>query len=87
MRAETSKLILRYCHTMTTGGVITTFIGAFAGMDVTPLVELDVALIGLTGAAHSFYYYKAKCENLAKHGLKDKITMSGESEYGGYYGS
>ena len=77
-RIETSKKILIYCDIMTTTSTIAAFIVALTGVEMTGLAEIVVALIGLSAAAHSLYYYKAKCENMAKYGQQDKITMSGE---------
>ena len=35
---------------------------------------------GLATAAHGFYYWKAKAENLRKHNQADKVTMSGDDD-------
>ena len=84
-RVETSKKILLFCDITTALAVIAAFTVAVLGVEMTGLSEIVVALIGLSAAAHSFYFWKAKAENLSKKGLKDKITMNEEDQtWGGY---
>lgn len=75
-RVETSKKILIFCDTIVTVSVAGAFIIALIGSDVMGISDIVVALIGLSAAAHSFYYWKAKAENLKKYHLEDKIKMS-----------
>ena len=75
-RVETSKKILIYCDLVTLLIVIAAFILSAVGSDMTGISEISVAFIGLTAAAHSFYFWKAKAENLHKRHLDDKITMN-----------
>lgn len=72
---ETSKKILLFCDIVVVLTVTATFIVAILEIDVTALAEITVALIGLAGAAHSFYYWKAKAENMSKYKRRDGITM------------
>lgn len=77
---ETSKKILVYCDTVTVVAVAVVFTLAAIDIDITGLSEIVVALIGLSAAAHSFYYWKAKAENMAKFRRKDGITMENNLE-------
>ena len=49
---------------------------AVTGVEMTGLAEIVVAVIGLSAAAHSLYFWKAKAENLKKFNLDDKIKMN-----------
>lgn len=72
---ETSKKILLFCDTATSLSVIAAFTVAVAGVEMSGISEIVVALIGLSAAAHSFYYWKAKAENMNKFKRRDGITM------------
>lgn len=84
-RTETSKKILIFCDTLTTLAVIAAFSVAVMGVEMSGLSEIVVALVGLSAAAHTFYYWKAKCENLKKYHKEDEIRMSEEGQvWSGY---
>lgn len=76
-RVETSKKILIYCDAIVAITVIVMFVAIFFGADAGSISEVVVALIGLAAASHSFYYWKAKAENMKKLDRSDGITMSG----------
>jgi len=75
-RTETSKKILIYCDVVTVLIILAAFIVALMGVDVSGLSEIVVAFIGLTAAAHSFYFWKAKAENMKKYHQEDRIEMN-----------
>ena len=84
-KIETSKKILLYCDILTSLSVAASFTVAAIGVEMSGLSEIVVALVGLSAAAHSFYYWKAKCENLKKYHKEDEIRMSEEGQsWGGY---
>lgn len=74
-KIECSKRIVIFCDTLTALAVTATFAGWFAGLEPSGLDGIVTAVIALSAAAHSFYFWKAKAENLRKYGLKDTITM------------
>ncbi len=83
-KIDTSKKILIYCDTLTALIILAAFAVAVCGVEMSGLSEIAVAFIGLTATAHSFYFWKAKAENLHKHKLDDKISMSdNDNSYGG----
>lgn len=49
------------------------------GRDGAP--EMLAAIASIAGVVIGFYVWKAKAENLNKHGLKEKISMNGTEEY------
>lgn len=73
VRLEASKKIVIFCDVLTGMAVITTFIGWLAGYEPSGLDGIVTAVIALSGAAHSFYFWKAKAENLKKFGMLDKM--------------
>lgn len=75
-KVETSKKILIYCDIVTVLIILAAFTAAVCGVEMSGLSEIVVAFIGLTAAAHSFYFWKAKCENLHKFKQDDKMSMS-----------
>ena len=76
-KIETSKVLLYYCDALLTATVILTFVVVFIFKDPSPLSYMIPGVFGLATAAHGFYYWKAKAENLRKHNQADKVTMSG----------
>ena len=74
-KVEASKKIVIFCDVLTGMAVITTFVGWLAGYEPSGLDGIVTAVIALSGAAHSFYFWKAKAENLKKFGMSDKIDM------------
>ena len=66
---------------MTALVTLLTFTALFMGHDLTAIVEADKGIYALTGAAHTFYYWKAKAENMAKYAQHDRITMNGGDTY------
>ena len=54
-----------------------TVVTVFVLQDPSPLEFLIPAVFGLAATSHGFYYWKAKNENMAKHGNHLK-----EDEYG-----
>lgn len=74
-RIESSKKIVIFCDALTTLTIVMTFIGWFFGHDLSGMDVIVPAVIGLSAAAHSFYYWKAKAENMKKFGMQDTITM------------
>ena len=82
MKKETSKKILIFCDALAAAATVASFAALFLGHDLSGVAEIDRGIYALAGAAHSFYFWKAKAENLKKYGQKDKITMSeGENSY------
>ena len=77
-RIETSKKILIFCNLLTGVATVATFIGMFMGLDISSIVEADKGIYVLAAAAHSFYFWKAKAENMQKYGQREKIEMGGE---------
>ena len=65
-KIEASKRIIIYCDSLLTVVTIITFVAAFLGIEVSSLVTLDVCIAGLVTAAHSFYFDKARRENITK---------------------
>lgn len=66
-RIETTKKLLIFTDTLLILCVILTFIGWFKGYEPSSIVTLDISVIGLTTALHSFYIWKAKNENCQKN--------------------
>ena len=79
-KTETSKKILRYCDILLALTVAATIISKYTGIDVSDLAQIVTALCGLSAAAHSFYYWKAKAENMRKYGRASAITMQDETD-------
>lgn len=77
-KIETSKVLLYYCDGLLTATVILTFVVVFIFKDPSPLSYMIPGVFGLATAAHGFYYWKAKAENLRKHNQADRVTMSGD---------
>ena len=75
-KIETSKKILIYCDVVTAIIILAAFVVAICGVEMSGLSEIVVAFIGLTAAAHSFYFWKAKAENMKKYHQEDRIEMS-----------
>ena len=75
-RIETSKKIVLFNDILTVLCIITGFVCKFFGLDISDMTEIIVAVIGLSAVGHSFYYWKAKAENLHKYGHDDKIDMN-----------
>lgn len=81
-KIEASKKIVIFCDVLTACSVITTFIGWLAGYEPSGLDGIVTAVIALSAAAHSFYFWKAKAENLKKYGMSDKITVEDNENAG-----
>lgn len=75
-KIETSKLLLYYCDGLLTATVILTFVVVFVFKDPSLLAYVIPGVFGLATAAHGFYFWKAKAENLRKHNQANKVTMS-----------
>lgn len=80
-KIESSKKILIFCDTLLLGSVIATFVALFKGYEVSSIVTLDGTLSGLSGVGHSFYYWKARAENLHKYGKDQDIEKLPTDDY------
>ena len=67
-RIETSKALLIFTDILAVAVIIITVVAVFYTQDATALEFLIPAVFGLTATSHGFYYWKAKNENIAKHG-------------------
>lgn len=76
-KLESSKKILIFSDILLSLVVLFTFIALFLNIPVEGIVQLDVALIGLSTMAHSFYFWKAKCENIRKNPDISKLIEQG----------
>lgn len=76
-KMETSKKILLFCDVMTAGSVIATLTALFMQIEVSGIAPVIESVVGLAAAAHGFYYWKAKAENMHKYGKDDNIDMGG----------
>ena len=74
---ETSKRLLIFSDILAVAVTAITVVAVFVLQDASPLEFLIPATFGLTATSHGFYYWKAKNENIAKHGNNTK-----EDEYG-----
>lgn len=66
-RIETTKKLLIFVDVLLTISVVLTFVGWMKGFEPSSMVTLDISLVGLTTAMHSFYVWKAKHENCQKN--------------------
>ncbi len=70
-RCETSKQLLIFSDTLAVAVTVISTVAVFVTGDTSPLSYLIPAVFGLTATSHGFYYWKAKNENMAKHGFKE----------------
>ena len=76
-KTETSKKLLLFSDILAVSVTAITVAAVFVLQDPSPLEFLIPAVFGLAATSHGFYYWKAKNENMAKHGNHLK-----EDEYG-----
>lgn len=76
-KIETTKKLLIFTDGLLSLSVITTFIGWFINKEPSSIVQLDVALIGLSATLHSFYIWKSKVENCNKYPNITKLIEMG----------
>ena len=76
-RRETSKALLLFSDMLAVTVTVISAVAVFVLKDAAPLEFLIPAVFGLAATSHGFYYWKAKNENIAKHG--DNVK---EDEYG-----
>lgn len=86
-KIEASKKIVIFCDTLLAGAVIATFAALFCGFSAGEVAGVVATLSGLSAAAHGFYFWKAKAENLQKYGQGEKITMDGGTDHAAEYGN
>lgn len=67
IKIETTKKLLLFTDTLLVLCLIVTFIGWFKLLDMSSVVTLDISVIGMSTALHSFYIWKAKHENCQKN--------------------
>ncbi len=67
-RIETSKVLLLSSDILAITVTAITVVAVFVLQETSPLEFLIPAVFGLTATSHGFYYWKAKNENIAKHG-------------------
>lgn len=67
IKIETTKKLLLFTDTLLVLCLITTFVGWFKMLDMSSIVTLDISVIGMSTALHSFYIWKAKHENCQKN--------------------
>lgn len=79
-RLSTSKRVL-YFTLIICGIFLSVIIVAWVLWDRTDAAGLAGVVMTPATAAIGFYSWKAKAENLAKYGQKDKITMNGSEDY------
>lgn len=73
-KIETSKLLLRVLLSLVTLTTLFDFIFSFTiNSDSDILVTLTQSVYALSTIGVSFYFWKAKCENLHKYKQDDKI--------------
>ena len=74
-KMETSKALLLYSDALSFIVLVVAIIAVFCSENPEPLAYLIPATFGLSTASHSFYYWKAKAENLNKWG-KNNLSES-----------
>ena len=67
-KQETSKKLLIFAVAMVVAITVVTVVAVFKLGDTTPLEFLIGGIFGLASTAFGFYFWKAKNENIAKHG-------------------
>ena len=72
-KIETSKAILYLTDGLVILIVVASIILSFITQDATPLEWISAGVFALATTSHGFYFWKAKCENLHKFGLDDRI--------------
>lgn len=76
-KTETSKLLLLFSDILAVAVTAITVVAVFVLRETSPLEFLIPAVFGLTATSHGFYYWKAKNENIAKHGNNVKEEEDG----------
>ena len=76
---ETSKVLLLFSDILAVAVTVITTVAVFILKDSSPLSYLIPAVFGLAATSHGFYYWKAKNENIAKHGNNVKEDDYGEA--------
>lgn len=66
-KMETTKKLLFFTDGLLIACIIASFVGWFNGFEVSSIVTLDISVIGMCTALHSFYIWKAKHENCQKN--------------------
>ena len=77
-RHETSKALLIFSDALAVAAAVASIAAVFILNDPSPLGYLIPAVFGLAATSHGFYYWKAKNENMAKHGRNIKEEEDGE---------
>ena len=78
-RHETSKVLLLFSDDLAVAVTVLSIVAVFILKDSSPLSYLIPAVFGLAATSHGFYYWKAKNENMAKHGNNVKEDGYGET--------
>lgn len=74
-RIETSKKLLLAVVVLVFLVTVVALVAVFVLQDAEPLSLLIPSVFGLAGTVAGFYCWKAKCENMQKYGLTDRISM------------
>ncbi len=77
-KPETSKRLLLFSDALAVAVMAVSAVAIFVLKDTSPLQFLIPAVFGLAATSHGFYYWKAKNENIAKHG--DNVKEDGYGE-------
>lgn len=80
-KIESSKKIVLFCDILLSLSVIITFIALFLNIEISSATQIITALVGLSAAGHSFYFWKARTENMRKYPDIMKLIENGAVTY------